>query len=92
MQAPAPPQLSPQVTPAEQAAIEQKVREKMNDTEENLRKVQGRQLSTEQHDLAEKIRSFQMQAGEAVKTTNWSLASNLAEKAHVLSEDLLQSF
>jgi hypothetical protein len=91
-QPPAPPQISPQVTPGQQAAIEQKVREQIAGTEENLRKVQGRQLTAGQRDIAEKVRSFLTQAGEEVKASNWTLASNLADKAHVLSEDLLRSF
>jgi hypothetical protein len=88
---PAPPEISPQVNPGQQAAIELKVRTQMDETEKNLRKVQGRKLTAGQRDIAEKVRSFLMQAGDAVKASNWTLASNLADKAHVLSEDLLRS-
>jgi hypothetical protein len=88
---PAPPEISPQVNPGQQAAIELKVRTQMDETEKNLRKVQGRKLTAGQRDIAEKVRSFLMQAGDAVKASNWTLASNLADKAHVLLEDLLRS-
>ena len=64
----------------------------MSATEENLRKAETHSLTAGQHDTAEKVRSFLAQANAAAKASNWPLASNLADKAHVLSEDLLQSF
>ena len=86
-----PPQISPGLSPEEQAAAEQRTRNDINAAERNLQAAYGKQLNTAQHDLVEKIRSFLAQAHEAMRASDWVRARNLAQKAHVLSVDLLHS-
>jgi hypothetical protein len=86
------PQISAQVPPAQQAEIERKAMEEMAETQQEMTKIQGHKLSSGQRDTAEKIRSFLSQASDAAKASDWTLAGNLADKAHVLLEDLVRSF
>jgi hypothetical protein len=59
--------------------------------ERNLQRAYGRELSAAQLDLVEKIRGFLAQAREAVQSADWVRARNLAEKAQVLSVELVRS-
>jgi hypothetical protein len=89
---PTAPQISSGVSPAALAALQQKAQSKVAATEKNLLQAAGRQITAAQHDESEKIRSFLSQAQTAANASDWALASNLAEKAYVLSVDLLNSF
>jgi len=89
---PAAPQMSPQVSPSALAALQQKAQSQVAATEKNLLQAAGRQLTPAQHDESEKVRSFLTQAQVAATASDWALASNLADKAYVLSVDLLNSF
>jgi len=51
----------------------------------------GRQLNPTQSDLVEKIRGFLRQAREAIRDSDWLRAKNLAQKAQVLSAELINS-
>jgi hypothetical protein len=86
------PQMSPQLSPEALTALQQKAQSQVAATEKNLLQAAGRQLSPAQHDESEKVRSFLSQAQLAASASDWVLASNLAEKAYVLSVDLLNSF
>ena len=88
---PAPPQISPGLSPEEQAAAERRTGEDINVAERNLQAAYGKQLSAAQHDLVEKIRGFLGQAREAIRASDWVRARNLAQKARVLSAELIQS-
>ena len=88
---PAPPQISPGLSPQEQAAAERATNEDINVAERNLQAVYGKQLNAAQHDLVEKIRGFLGQAREAMRASDWVRARNLAQKARVLSTELLNS-
>ena len=88
---PAPPQISPGLSPEEQAAAERRTGEDINVAERNLQAAYGKQLSAAQHDLVEKIRGFLGQAREAIRSSAWVRARNLAQKARVLSAELIQS-
>lgn len=95
--APAPPktpapQISPQLSPGDQASYERKTNEDIAAAEKNLQQAYGRELNTSQHDLVEKINSFLGQAREAARASDWARASTLAQKAHVLSTELANSF
>jgi hypothetical protein len=48
-------------------------------------------LSAAQQDLVEKIRSFVSQSRDASKSGDWARAQNLAQKARLLSIELLNS-
>lgn len=70
---------------------EQKTREARDLAERNLQRVYGRQLNAGQLDLAEKVRGFLAQSREAERDADWVRARNLAEKALVLSKELVGS-
>ena len=81
----------PGLSPEEQATAEQRTRNEIKAAERSLQAAYGKQLNTAQHDLVEKIRGFLAQAHEAMRASDWVRARNLAQKAHVLSVDLLHS-
>jgi hypothetical protein len=85
------PQIAPQLTPAEQAAAEKQAKKDIDTAESNLQIAYGRQLNTGQHDLVEKIRGFLGQSREALRAEDWTRAQNLAQKARVLSIELVNS-
>ncbi len=86
-----PPQLSPRMSPQEQIAAEKQTNQSIGAAERNLKSALGRQLSPTQSDLVEKIRGFLGQAREAIRDGDWLRAKNLAQKAQVLSAELVNS-
>ena len=67
----------------------------MDDTttaEKNLQETSGKQLNAAQQDLVGKIRSFLAQSRDASKDGDWARAQNLAQKARLLSAELINSF
>jgi hypothetical protein len=59
-------------------------------TEENLKKIAGRQLSSEEQDLVSQIRQFMQQSKAAAADGDLDRARTLAWKAQVLSEELVK--
>ncbi len=88
---PAPPQISPRISPEEQAQAEKQTNEEISWAEQNLQKSYGKTLNAAQHDLVEKIHGFLGQAREALRASDWVRARNLAQKARVLSVELADS-
>jgi hypothetical protein len=88
---PAPPQLSPTMSPQEQASAERQTNQSIGTAEHNLQAALGRQLTATQADLVEKIRGFLGQAREAIRDHDWLRARTLAQKAQVLSTELVNS-
>jgi len=88
---PAAPQMSPELTPQAQAAAEQRTNADIQEAQQNLKIAEGKQLSAAQHDLVEKVHDFLGQARQAIAAEDWVRASNLAEKARVLSDELVKS-
>lgn len=88
---PAAPQISPQISPGDQAAYERKTNDDVSVTQKNLDQARGKQLSAAQRDLIEKIRSFVSQSRDASKDGDWARAQNLAQKARLLSAELINS-
>jgi hypothetical protein len=89
---PAAPAISPQISPADRAAYEHRIDENLTTAERNLQQASSHQLDATQKDMAEKIRSFMDQAREAMQASDWTRAQNLAQKAQVLSAELVGSF
>jgi outer membrane biosynthesis protein TonB len=85
------PKISPRLTPAEQAELQRKTLEAIATAEKNLEKSFGKQLNAIQHDLVQKIRGFLAQSREAIQSNDWTRAWTLAEKARVLSVELVNS-
>ena len=85
------PQISPQLSPDDQANYERKTNDDISVAEKNLAEANGKQLSAGQQDLEEKIRSFLTQSHDASKSGDWARAQNLAQKARLLSIELVDS-
>jgi hypothetical protein len=86
------PQISPQLSPSDQASYERKTGEDRSTAEKNLQEIGGKQLNAAQQDLVGKIRSFLSQSRDASKGGDWARAQNLAQKARLLSAELINSF
>ena len=89
---PAAPQISPQLSATDQAAYQRKTGEDAAAAEKNLQQTSGKQLNAAQQDLVAKITSFLSQSQDASKEGDWARAQNLAQKARLLSDELISSF
>jgi outer membrane biosynthesis protein TonB len=89
---PAPPQISPQLSARDLEATKKNTTTNITTAEQNLQLANGKQLSAAQKDLTEKIKGFLSQSHEAIMADDWVRAQNLAEKARVLSAELVKSF
>lgn len=87
----APPRISPRLSAAEQTELERRTNQAIEIAERNLVTANNRQLNTAQRDMAQKIRGFLGQARDAIRAGDWVGASNLADKARVLSIELVNS-
>src|SRR5271154_4428102 len=86
------PQISPQLSPGDQATYQRKTLDDTAVADKNLQETSGKQLNAAQQDLVGKIRSFLSQSREASKDGDWARAQNLAQKARLLSVELINSF
>lgn len=59
-------------------------------TEDNLKKLAGRQLTAGQQDMVSQVKQFMDQSKTAVAAGDLERGHNLARKAHLLSEELLK--
>jgi hypothetical protein len=62
----------------------------LGSTEENLKKIAGKQLTSNQQDMVNQIRQFMEQSKSAVAAGDLDRARTLAWKAHLLSEELVK--
>ncbi len=85
------PQISPGLSAEEQALAQRRTNQDIAAAERNLQVAYGKQLNAAQSDLVEKIRGFLAQAHEAIRASDWVRARNLAQKAHLLSVELINS-
>jgi hypothetical protein len=85
------PQIAPQLSPSDQASYERKTSDDTSVAEKNLQETSGKQLNAAQQDLVEKISSFLAQSREASRGGDWAQAQNLAQKARLLSAELVDS-
>jgi hypothetical protein len=88
---PEPLQIAPQLSAKDQAAAVRTTTNDIRVAERNLQTAYGRQLNASQNDLVGKIAGFLAQAHEAIRTGDWVRAQNLAQKAQVLSVELIKS-
>jgi len=88
---PEPVQIAPQLSAKDQAAAVRTTTDDIRIAERNLQLAYGRQLNASQNDLVAKIAGFLGQAHEAIRTGDWVRAQNLAQKAQVLSVELVKS-
>ena len=88
---PAPPTITQRISPAQEAELRSQTEKSIAEAETNLRQASGHQLNDVQRDMAEKIRNFLTQAREAGDQPDWNRAHILADKARLLSVDLVSS-
>jgi len=84
-------QITPELSPGDEASYERRTADDLAVAEKNLGQASGKQLSAAQADLVAKITSFASQSRDASKSGDWARAQNLAQKARLLSNELLNS-
>jgi hypothetical protein len=89
---PAAPQLSPQLSARDLQTTKSNTTTNIAAAERNLQLANGKSLNAAQKDLTEKISGFLKQSHEAILADDWVRAQNLADKALVLSAELVKSF
>ena len=88
---PAPPTITQRMSPAQEAELKAQTQTSTAEAEANLRRVTGRQLNDVQRDMVDKIRNFLNQAHDASELFDWNRAHILADKARLLSVELVNS-
>ncbi len=84
-------QISPQLSAARLAVTQRRTTDDIRVAERNLQLAYGKELNASQEDLLGKVRGFLAQAREAIRASDWIRANNLAQKAEILSAELLRS-
>jgi hypothetical protein len=77
-------------TTAEQAVHQRSTDQLIAATQENLKKIEGRQLSPSQQEMVNQIKQFMEQSKTAVAAGDLERGNNLALKAHLLSDELVK--
>jgi hypothetical protein len=85
------PQISPQLSDDAKANYQRGTTEDVGVAESNLQQANGKRLSAQQTDLVDKINSFISQSRDAAKEGDLARARNLAQKARLLSAELVNS-
>jgi hypothetical protein len=88
---PAAPQISPQLSDDAKANYQRGTAEDIGVAKGNLQQTEGKRLNAQQADLVDKIRSFLDQSSNAAKDGDLARAKNLAQKARLLSVELINS-
>jgi hypothetical protein len=86
------PQISPQLSPEEKSRAQSVTDADLRAAQQDLDAASRHTLNAMQQDMTDKIRSFLAQARDAIGVADWLRAKNLAQKAHVLSTELIRSF
>ena len=86
-----PPQISPELSPRDQADAMLHTNDDIRTAERNLQAANGKKLNASQTDLVGKVQGFLSQARDAIRANDWVRARNLALKAQVLSTELIKS-
>ncbi|MGA2965146.1 MAG: hypothetical protein ABSD64_02970 [Terriglobales bacterium] len=80
--------IAPGMTPAEAARQRQNAEQLLGSTGEQLKQLSGRALSALQQETVAQIRNYMDGARSALQQGDLRRASTLAEKAHLLADDL----
>jgi len=83
-------QIAPGITPAEAARQRQNAERLLGSTDGQLKLLAGRALDAQQQETVGQIRNYMEGARSALKEGDTPRASTLAQKAHLLSEDLVK--
>jgi hypothetical protein len=83
------PLIVPELPPAQLNAAKSDAQHSLDAAETNLSQLKGKKLNATQLDVVSKVRGFMDSSREAMKTSDWVRAKNLAKKAEVLSQELM---
>jgi len=83
-------QIAPGMAPAEAHRQRQNAEDLLHFTDDRLKQLAGRTLDARQQETAGQIRNYMDGARSALKEGDLRRASMLAEKAHLLAEDLVK--
>jgi hypothetical protein len=83
-------QIVPGMTPAEAARERRNAEKLLGSTDNLLKELAGRTLNARQRETVGQIRNYMDGARSALKEGDTRRASTLAQKAHLLSEDLVK--
>ncbi len=86
------PQISPQLSPEEKSRAQTSTDTDIRAAQQVLDTAAHHTLNATQQDMTDKITSFLTQAREAISVADWLRAKSLAQKAHVLADELVRSF
>jgi hypothetical protein len=86
-----PPVLSPQMGREDEERLRREANGKIQEAEQTVQQVDQRKLGKDQQETYTTIRSFIASAREALAGQDFLRASNLAEKAQILEDDLLRT-
>jgi len=81
---------SPDITTDQQNRQRGKVNYLLTSTDDNLKKISTRQLTSAQQDSVKQIRTYMEQAKSALVEGDLQRGENLATKARLLSDDLVK--
>jgi hypothetical protein len=83
-------QIAPGMTPAEATRQRRNAERLLGSTDDQLKQLAGRTLDARQQETVGQIRNYTDGAHSALKEGDVRRASTLAEKAHLLAEDLVK--
>jgi hypothetical protein len=83
-------QMAPDITPAEALRQRQNAEQWLGSVDDRLKQLASRRLDAPQQETVGQIRNYAQGARSALKEGDVRRASTLAEKAHLLAEDLIR--
>jgi hypothetical protein len=83
-------QISPGLTPAEAVRERQNVERLLGAADDQLQMLSGRPLDEKRQETVVQVRNYLVQARSALKEGDLRRANTLAQKAHLLSDDLVK--
>lgn len=83
--------LSPQVGPRDEDRLRREANSRIEKTEQLVAQIDRNRLAKEQQENYSTIQNFLTHAKEALAARDFPRASNLADKAQILAEELLRS-
>jgi hypothetical protein len=83
-------QIAPGMTPAETTRQRHNAEQLLGSTDDKLKRLAGRPLDAKQQETVGQIRNYMEGARSALKEGDVRRATTLAQKAHLLSEDLVK--
>ncbi len=82
--------LAPGMTEEQASNRRQNINQLLVSTDDNLKRISGRQLNSSQQATLDQIRAYMQQAKSAADSGDLERGHNLATKAHLLADDLLK--